>query len=314
MHAPTLIGKKLDSMEFDLIIAVDWSGRMTQRGRTPAIQVAECDLRANPVATVTLVGNPATGHYRWRRDEVLEYILARCETRKVLVGFDFAFADPYCDANAYFPHHPNTPAHPQALWETVDAYCRGEQDLYGGTFCTPLNPTFAPYYWYRVNRRYHQGRQFDPERIRSTEQRCRENRHVNPLSVFKCVFQNVGLGSLAGFRLLHRLHGLAGISIWPFDWPCTSDTLTVVEIYPRVFLQMAGINLPDRQYAAQTQICLQHFGVNGVGLALGADWSGDKRDALVSAAGMMHLSQNREIWDLGPKPCAQQEGWIFGVQ
>ena len=298
MHTPTLVGRKIDSMEFDLIIAVDWCGRMTQRGRTSAIQVAECNPRAN---TVTLVNNPAPGQYRWRRQEVLNYILQQCENQKILVGLDFAFSYPYCygDGNVYFPHHPNSPAHPQALWETVDAYCRGEQDLYGGTFCTPLNPTFAPYYWYRVNRRYRQGGQFDPERMRSTEQRCRQNLNVNPLSVFKCVFQNVGLGSLAGFRLLHRLHGQAGVSIWPFDWPRAADALTVVEIYPRVFLQMAGINLPDRQYAAQTQICLQHFGVNGVGLALGADWSGDKRDALVSAAGMMHLSQNRG--NLGPR-------------
>ena len=313
MRAQTRVRRKIDSMEFDLIIAVDWAGRMTQGGRTSAIQVAECNPRTN---MVTLVNNPATGHYRWRRQEVLNYILQQGENQKILVGLDFAFSYPYCygAGNVYFPHHPNSPANPQALWAAVDAFCHREHDLYGGTFCTPLNPTFGPYYWYRVNRRYCQGEQFVPSRMRSTEQRCRANLDVSPLSVFKCVYQNVGLGSLAGFRLLHHLHGRAGISIWPFDRPRAADALTVVEIYPRVFLQMSGINPPDGQYAAQTQTCLQHFGVELAGPELGANWSGDTRDALVSAAGMMRLSQSREIWDIATKPCAQQEGWIFGVQ
>ena len=79
---------------FQKIVAIDWSGA-ERPINTRKIQVAEY-VPAD--GTVSLVGCP--GAYRWSRESVVEYVeraVNAVDEGPVLIGFDFAFAYPYCD-------------------------------------------------------------------------------------------------------------------------------------------------------------------------------------------------------------------------
>src|SRR3546814_11862387 len=74
-------------------------------------------------------------------------------------------------------------------------------------------------------------------RQRATERACAAG-FTTPHPVFKCIgAANVGTGSLAGMRMLHRLAGHA--AIWPFVAP---GPVTVVEIFPRPYFQRARVD------------------------------------------------------------------------
>ena len=160
-------------------------------------------------------------------------------------------------------------------------------------------------------RRYHripgyQGDRFRP-RHRITEQAA-QPLGLNPTSIFHCIGPaTVGIGSMAGMRLLHHLHRM--VRIWPFDVNGPPEGSTVVEIYPRVFLQAAenaGIpRTPNRigQQCAYFGANLQNPPVNP---------TGHQRDALVSAAGMGWLVRQGPRWQV-PDCAATHEGWIFGI-
>ena len=232
----------------------------------------------------------------------------------VLIGFDFAFAYPYCDQGAYFPgvNAVAPPQTPQALWATVEQQCNGIGNFYGASFFrNPASP-YRPFYKYPK----FEGPQYKP-RFRMTDQAVGAQAGRNPASVFSCFGQNqVGTGSVAGMRVLHEFLArvqngkMAPISIWPFDANGAPGQSTLVEIYPRLFLNHAeqGDNQPP---ASDLQALCGHFGA-----ALqnpGQANTDDQRDALVSAAGMGWFTQRGQVALHVPADAAEQEGWIFGV-
>ena len=65
---------------------------------------------------------------------MFEYVRRRVAEERVLIGFDFAFAYPYCDKGAYFPGEPTSPPDVQHLWEKVEEICSSADNFYGGPF------------------------------------------------------------------------------------------------------------------------------------------------------------------------------------
>ena len=303
-------------VRFQRFVAIDWSG--AEKLRRAPIQVAEYLPATGNVGLVP----PLRGN-RWDRTSVVDYVrqtVNAVEEGPALIGFDFAFAYPYCDQDdsnqrAYFPgvNVAAPPQNPRALWAEVEKRCKGIGNFYGAHFFR--NP-HSPY------RQYHRYPKFRPtdhyeERLRMTE-RVAKNNGLQPCSVFKCIGpKQVGTGSVAGMRVLHEFRrkvlarDMALISIWPFDANGVPDRSTVVEIYPRLFLRHAerhGIRSDPKNIQA---LCC-HFGSRLRDRPVPA--TKDQRDALVSAAGMGSFTQRGAVaWQV-PACAANHEGWIFGVQ
>ena len=239
---------------FRKFVAIDWSGARKPINTT-TIQVAEYV----PATGIVNLAHPRHGNH-WSRTNVVEYVqqtVSAVDEGPVLIGFDFAFAYPYCHQGAYFPAADAAaqPQNPRALWAAVERSCNGIEgagNFYGAPFYTDRNSPYRQFYRYQANRRTFQGDHYVP-RLRITECAAIEPAGQQPNSVFNCVGQrNVGTGSVAGMRVLRefgrrvRAIEMARISIWPFNANSVPDRSTVVEIYPRLFLNHAEVAGIDR--------------------------------------------------------------------
>lgn len=301
-------------VRFQKFVAIDWSGARNEI-RNQKIQVAEYSSATRMVGLAHPIGGQPGDP--WHRTDVVEYIqhtVNAVHEGPVLIGFDFAFAYPYCDRCAYFPGvNAVAPQLPQALWATVEQQCNGIGNFYGASFFMDCASPYRPFYKYPG----FEGLQYEP-RFRMTDQAVGAQAGRNPASVFSCFGQNqVGPGSVAGMRVLHeflarvKVGRMAPISIWPFDANSAPGQSTLVEIYPRLFLNHAeqGDNQPP---VNDIQALCGHFGA--VLQNPGQARTDDQRDALVSAAGMGWFTQRGQVaWHV-PAGAAEHEGWIFGVQ
>ena len=293
---------------FQKYVAIDWSGAV-EPINTPTIQVAEY---VPATGIVRLVHRKDGIH--WSRTAVLDYVqqtVDAVDEGPVLIGFDFAFANPYCDLDEYFPGAVAPPQNYQALWREVEQQCNRFGNFYGAPFFRNCNSPYRQFYRYQYFRGEHYAARF-----RITEQAA-EQAGYRPASVFRCIGPDqVGTGSVAGMRVLHEFRGrvqaggMEPISIWPFDATGVPVHSTVVEIYPRLFLDHAerdGIQPTAENIPA---FC-RHFGAELENPP--AEPTNDQRDALVSAAGMgWFTQQGRVAWQV-PACAAEHEGWIFGV-
>jgi hypothetical protein len=95
---------------------------------------------------------------------------------------------------------------------------------------------------------------------------------------------SVGVGSLAGMRMLHHLKQRRDlrVAVWPFDAMENAD-LVVVEIFPRLYARTTTM----KPRASLTE---------------------DEYDALISADALRLLSTSPTAWEH-----EGNEGWIFGV-
>lgn len=290
-------------MNFTHFIGIDWSGaRNPGRG----LEVAQCPLGT---AVPQIVPNRDAGN--WRRAKVLDWLIQlNKKGKKVLVGFDFAFAYPYCDKEAYFHGHDGTPEDAESLWELIDDICQDARDFYGGPFYLNQDAPFSDYLLYQTYR----GNRYSP-RKRKTENLCTEM-GGNPASVFKCVGpESVGIGSLAGMRLLHRVnsHLNRDFIIWPFQ-DLDNRRSVFVEIFPRLFYKLAGQNPREWRNRDTVNNALKWFGSDELPPDLTIE-SEDQIDAIISAAALRHLSKDPRTWQSEKlTKCARDfEGWIFGA-
>lgn len=255
--------------DFQEFIAVDWSG--AKGPRLPGLQLASCRPGRGMPRLVRRTPS-------WTRTGVMEYVVQRAkEHGPILTGFDFGFAYPYHDCDAYFPGHASSPDDVRTLWSVIDQLAGDTPDLYGATAARPPSP-LAPFFNVHNNR----GRWFSNRRLRVTERAC----PVRPSCMFNGVGPaSVGVGSLAGMRMLHRLsqrHDLR-VAVWPFD-PIERADLVIVEIFPRLYARTTPI--PRERYRTE-----------------------DEYDAVVSAAALRALASEESAWRAGHA----REGWIFGV-
>ena len=313
-------------LEFDKYIAIDWSG--ADKRLTDAIQIAEYVPQTQRVSIVSSSNKSATGWNMWSREDVLRYVQREVEKGRVLVGFDFAFGYPYSEESGYFPGLDSSPTNVRDLWKTVDEFCRQREkkegnDLYGGEFYKDPYSPFRRYYRFsvpdgefdRAPDRVSPGADYEP-RLRKTDGRAGRAAGRRPSSVFTCNYaQNVGTGSLAGMRLLHRIPPDSNLTIWPFGGTDRPQGSALIEIYPRVFLNRA-----ERMRRAQKlpNTVRGNLGSYGAVLVDKCErWSDHERDALISAAGMAWCDTQEEPWealDDAPAWTATHEGWMFGVE
>jgi len=214
-------------VEYDSFVAIDWSGAKSPKC---GIQVAECKIGVSPPV---LTDPPHTSGTTWRRSDVMKWIRARITgNERLLVGLDFAFAYPFCDAEAYFPGSDASSESYRDLWRSVDKICRKDKDLYGGSFYLQRNAPFADYLCYQT----YTGTRFDNSRLRLTETACNKL-GTRPSCTLKCVGpDSVGIGSIAGMRLLHSLTSEESqhFQIWPFSQIGENQSV-IVEIFPRLY-------------------------------------------------------------------------------
>lgn len=233
---------------------------------------------------------------------------------RLLLGFDFGFAYPYCDQQAYFPGHLDSPDSASNLWATVDTICALDNGFYGGSFYLDGQAPFTGHLCYQryIGLQYHA----NGPRLRKTES-ISANIGAAPSTIFKCVGpDSVGISSIAGMRFLHHLKVTSGdrFAIWPFDDILDSHCV-VVEIFPRLFFHIANNNPHLWRERPVLNNTLAFYGANELSPESVIDTE-DKADAIVSSVALRSLATEVSCWS--PKQmaaCARlYEGWIFGVR
>jgi hypothetical protein len=299
-----LLSKIEKDMNFERFIGIDWSGAK-KPGR--GIQVAQC-FSGKKVPEI--INNRKQEN--WRRKDIIDWLAElHRDKQRVLVGFDFAFAFPYCDKEAYFPGHKRSPETVEALWETIDAICQDSTDFYGGPFYKTQDATFGEYLHYPFKK----GNRYE-DRLRKTDASCLNIKGCVPASVFKCLGPaSVGIGSIVGMRLLHYVNNKLNQSflICPFQ-DIDNFRSVIVEIFPRLFFNLAGQNSAGWKNRNIVDKVLSHFESEALPPDLTID-SKDQIDAIISAAAIRYLYKKTEIWQrLKSYDCAREfEGWIFGA-
>ena len=287
--------------EFDRFVGVDWSGAS---GRQYAgIAVAECHTGTG---APMLVQPPAR---RWRRTDFVDWMAAQAgRGERLLVGIDCAFALPAPTAGALL----GADYAAAALWAHIDAHCAEAADFFGGPFA--IHDSYKSHFWHDGPRPAGFA-----ELHRATEYACRAAGLGAPESPLKLVgARQVGKGGLAGMRVLHALKTRLGgrFAVWPFD-PVDRADIVCIELYPRLFMKMAGHGNGKVRTVAALEKCL-----SALGCTLGSEAPDPAQtlidhetDALVAAAGLRFIAGDRAVW--APEGldalAIRAEGWIFGV-
>lgn len=291
-------------MSFDRFIGIDWSGAKTTGG---GIQVAECELGDSAPRLV----RPKKGTH-WKRPDLLQRIADDYGDSSTLIGFDFSFAFPYVGEDSYFPLADKQPTSPADLWRLVEEACSHNNVYYAGSFCEA-----EPWRDHFFRGKDDVGNKFRP-RLRRVEEYCRAQKLGVPESVYKLAgLKQVGKGSLSGMRFLLALKSrLPNLSIWPFE-KRSERAGTVVEVFPRLFLAMAGYK--NRKITTKDELnkALKTLGSAPMPdvFCLHAKRAGDQVDALITSAGLRRIHNREELW-CPPEmktEIRRTEGWIFGV-
>lgn len=287
--------------QFSHFVAIDWSGAKGERHRGIAVAIA------------TGAGAPELvrpGH-RWSRGEVVAWLAQRAEDgADMLVGFDFSAAFAHRDAGAYFPGWAESPANMLQLWEAVEAQCAEDRHLGVGGFLA-----------HREARRHFRhaagdvGDRFGSGigRLRVVEAHQRVSGQAASWSNFNLVGAGqVGKASLAGMRLLHRLHPT--LPFWPLD-PLPARGALLVEIYTSVAARAAGMRagLSKIREGAALDTALGALGAKPA--QIGGAITDHAADALLTAAWMRAVAGDSALWSppLLDEDLARTEGWTFGI-
>lgn len=282
---------------FDHYVAIDWSGARGVRHKTIAV------VDATPGTTApAIVPPPAPGG--WARREIVDWLAAL--PGRVLAGFDFSFAPPWFDRGAYFPGVA-TPDTAIPFWAWIDQEA-DDADLGAASF---LEVTERPFFYFGKA----DGRKADFMRLRACERAFNATGGGKPSSIFDAIgAAQVAKASFAGMRVLHHLHeinGAKGYTIWPFE---QRSARTIVEIYTRSFLKLAGGNGQKIRSRDILGDALRAFGSAAPAASRHA-FSDHETDALVAAAGLRCLAPRATSWaPAGLTPdIARREGWTFSV-
>jgi len=279
-------------VSFTRFVGLDWSGARQANG----IAIAVCA----PGKGAPRLIHPPDGR-RWSRQQALDWVADLVARERSLVGFDFAFSLPFSHAGRYFGH-----ADPSVhdLWALIDGVGGEAADLWGGGFA--LDPRFSGDFW-RAGKRP----KGYVEPHRPTEMACRAAGLGAPESPYKLIgAKQVGLGALAGMRVLNRLKTHA--ATWPFE--DVSGRSVLVEMYPRLFLRRVGAGNKKVRDWGDLATVLKALGSRAPKAEDGPPSDHDT-DALVAAAGLRALAAEDGVWDAPrhDKDALRREGWIFGV-
>ena len=283
---------------FSHFAAIDWSGAKGERHR--GIAVALCALGDSAPQLVR------PGH-RWSRPEVLNW-LRRDLPPATLCGFDLSMALAHADHGAYFPGLANSPPDARALWQLVEDLSADEPHL--GATQVADHPDLARFF------RRHGGREgaaFEGGRgrFRQTEH-AQARAGCRPYSNFNLVgAAQVGKGSLAGMRLLHRLAG--EIAIWPFD-ALPEEGSVLVEIYTTLAAIAAGRSAARSKIRSGAELDTALAALGSKPCAIPGAIDDHASDALITAAWLRSIHARPALWSAPPSiEIAATEGWTFGA-
>lgn len=286
---------------FSEFVAIDWSGAKGERHSGIAVAIARGGAAPELVRP---------GH-RWSRGEVGAWLAQRAEDgADMLVGFDFSAAFAHRDAGSYFPGWADSPAAMPSLWAAVEQLCHSDPHL-GVT-------TFLAHGEARRHFRHAAGDVGDcfgsgVGRLRVVEAHQRATGQAASWSNFNLVGAGqVGKASLAGMRLLHRLH--PALPFWPLD-PVPARGPLLVEIYTSVAARAAGMRagLSKIRDGGALDVALAALGSKPARLT-GAI-SDHAADALLTAAWLRAVAGDAALWSPAPldDALARTEGWTFGI-
>jgi len=287
-------------MTFDTFVGVDWSGAKGSRHRS--IQVAMCEPGDGSPHLVPPPGGA------WSRRAVLDWIIDARRRSRVLAGFDFSFTVPFVDRGAYFPSSRRQLSKAEDLWAEVDRVAADGGDFYAGAF-VETTPFAAHFLTPREI-----GARFS-RRHKVVERACVTQGLGWPETVFHLIGpKQVGLGSLAGMRLLAALRREAPeICVWPFD-PLQEGRSTIVEVFPRAFLAAGGEGTAKVRSSRSLNNVLASYGTRFV--APPGLLDDNVTDAVITAAALRAWTDIAALW----RPPAMDatvrrtEGWIFGIR
>lgn len=274
-------------------MAIDWSGAKGRRHKGIAIAEARGD---DPPRLV----RPA---HIWSREEVLYWLLERAAKEPTLFGFDFSFAPPFVEREAYLPGEEDVPCTARDFWAYVDARS-DDEDLGAASFLEQLH---RRHFYFGIA----DGVKADFMFFRQCEHAFNAMGGGKASTVYDAIgAAQVAKASFSGMRLLHALHGK--VPIWPFD-PVPSEGSLVVEIYSRNAIRAAGLRGAKLRSLMDLNGALERLGSKPVRIE--HSLTDHDTDALVTAAGMRaHLDHPLAFWPPGlTSELARTEGWTFGI-
>jgi len=296
---------------FERFVAIDWSGAKSPI-HSKSISVAAFDKNQNEAY---LIKSPHKNG--WSRRDVADWLISSAlDGVRTLVGIDCNFGY----AQSVGKRHCGIDYTGTDLWALVEKSCAADPNYFASGFWS--HPNYENDFWLHGK----SPQWFDAKNLRRrTEQACGEAGFGWPESPFKLIgAKQVGKGGLAGMRMAHDLKKRTGtkIAFWPFESDQLNiSTLVITEIYPRLFLRMAGFGNRKVRTISELNEILAFLGANPYKGDDASDNIGDHdTDALVSAAGLGYLcGDNKAIPPQIAAPVAmnqvarQREGWIFGV-
>ena len=300
---------------FERFVGIDWSGAARTSGQQ--IYVAEAHrhggritlhsvLRARDRAAVEtfLRGGalePAPAWAGWPGPTELSGRRAR------LIGLDFAFGFP-----AAFRH----PDRPDGRWDwpdlgrlasSLDSDGAGVRERLAG------DPLLAGQF------RFERGANATMH-LRLTDEELAAAGAADGLraeSVFHLVGPSqVGIGSVTGIAMLHRLRSEQRVAVWPFaeDDALDAAPVVLIEVYPRMWLER-GLHKNEFPERVRQLEAWEHQGIVYRSKAeLAAASSGDALDAAAAAIGLARSSPSLPSPAVLPQESREREGWIAGVQ
>lgn len=299
-------------ISFTQFVAIDWSGAQYPQ-KTGAIAVAICDVKHKNIKAISPKYAGFSGS-QWSRHNIMDFIiLLSQQSERTLIGIDCNFGYARSIGVRQFGPDYNF----KTLWSAVEQTCCQNKDglnndFYAKAFWT--HPHYKDDFWV-------QGKQngFKLHR-RETEKACHKAGFGYPESPFKLIGpKQVGKGGLAGMRVAYHLqkHRSHNISFWPFEANKIQTTKVVItEIYPRLYLRMAGHGNSKITELEILQTSLKDFNATIEHM----DHLNDHQsDAIIAAAGMRFLCRDADRQNSFFCPqnldvkTAQTEGWIFGV-
>jgi len=286
---------------FTHFAALDWSGARGARQQGIALAVASGE------AAPTIV---RPGHV-WSRAEILDWLDGVATAREdMLIGVDFSAAFAFADRGAYFPEWAESPPDMPLLWSLVERLAAADPHYEVGGFLA--HPEARRHFRLGGGE---VGDLFAPGggRLRIVEQHQRTTRQAASVSNFNLVgAAQVGKASLAGMRLLHRLHDR--VPLWPLD-PAPARGPLLVETYTTLAARAAGLPPGRSKIRDGTALDVALAALGSPRCGLTGPVSDHASDALLTAAWLREIASAPASW--GPAPLndilAKTEGWTFGV-
>ncbi|MDO9368142.1 MAG: hypothetical protein Q7T68_06185 [Sphingopyxis sp.] len=286
---------------FSHFAALDWSGARGERQRGIALAVASG-------AAAPVLVRPG---YVWSRADILDWLGGVAAAGDdMLIGFDFSSAFAFADCDAYFPEWGESPPDIPQLWSLVERL-------------TATNPHYEVdgFLAHAEARRHFRlgggevGDLFVPGggRLRIVEQHQRMTKQAASVSNFNLVgAAQVGKASLAGMRLLHRLHDR--IPLWPLD-PVPARGPLLVETYTSLAARAAGLPPGRSKIRDGNALDVAFAALGSPRSGLTGPISDHASDALLTAAWLRAIAAAPAPWNPAPLDdlLAKTEGWTFGV-